>query len=101
MDGGRYQGRELNPDTQSRWREDKVLTVSSYLAGDGAEQQPQLLLTTYVATARDAGAFAPMAAVEADRRGYRGAAVAIGMGDGGNWLDPIFQREFHLDSRII
>jgi hypothetical protein len=101
MDGGRYQSRAVNPETQSRWREDKVLTVSSYLPGDGAEQEPQLLLSTYVATARDAGAFAPMAAVEAERRGYRGAAVAIGMGDGGNWLDPIFQQELHLDGRII
>lgn len=101
MDGGRYQGREVDPDTQSRWREDKVLTVSSYLPGDGADRKPQLLLTTHVATARDAKAFGRMAAVEADRRGYRAAAVAIGMGDGGNWIDPLFDREFRLDARII
>ena len=36
MDGGRFQGREKNPDTDSRWKEDKVLTVSSYVPGDGA-----------------------------------------------------------------
>lgn len=58
IDGGRYQGRDVDPDTQSRWREDKVLlTVSSYLPGDGAARKPQLLVSTHVATARDAAAY--------------------------------------------
>ena len=39
VDGGRYQGREKDPDTDSRWREQKVLTVSSYLPGDGKEPE--------------------------------------------------------------
>jgi hypothetical protein len=39
MDGGRYQGREKDPDTNSRWREEKVLTISSYLPGDGKDPE--------------------------------------------------------------
>ncbi len=101
LDGGRYQGREVNPDTQSRWREDKVLTVSSYVPGDGRGRKPEPLVTTHVATARDAGALGEMARVEAERRGYRGAEVVIGMGDGGNWIDPLFDREFRLHARVI
>jgi hypothetical protein len=101
MDGGRYQGREINPESQSRWREDKVLTVSSYLPGDGQEKKPQLLLSTHLATSQDSRAFGEMALVEAERRGYRAATVALGMGDGGNWIDPVFDREFRLDARIV
>ena len=108
MDGGRYQGREADPDTKSRWREDKVLSVTTYVPGDGRDaddgddaRRPQPLVTTCVATARDAHALGPMARVEAERRGYRQAAVVIGIGDGGNWIDPLFDREFHLHARII
>ena len=106
MDGGRYQGREKDPQTQSRWHEDKVLSVSTYIPGDGQEgpeaRRPQPLVTTYVATARDAHAFGPMARVEAERRGLRQAQVVIGMGDGGNWIDPLLERqEFRLHARII
>jgi hypothetical protein len=32
MDGGRYQGREKDAGTGSRWHEEKVLTVSSLSA---------------------------------------------------------------------
>lgn len=105
MDGGRYQGREADPDTHSRWREDKVLSVTSYLPGDGREgedaRKPVPLVTTCLATARDAHAFGPMARVEAERRGLRQAEGVIGLGDGGNWLDPLFDREFHLDARVV
>jgi hypothetical protein len=105
MDGGRWQGREKNADTQSRWREDKVLTVSTYVPGEGGEgpeaRKPKPLVTTYVATTRDAGAFGPMARVEAERRGLRQAEVVIGMGDGGNWIDPLLERQFRLHARII
>jgi hypothetical protein len=104
-DGGRYQCREKDPQTQSRWREDKVLSVTTYIPGNGLEgpdaQRPQALVTTYVATARDAHAFGQMARVEAERRGLRQAEVVIGMGDGGNWIDPLFEREFCLQARII
>ena len=105
MDGGRYQGRDVNPETNSRWREDKVLSVTTYVPGDGGEgedaRRPQPLVTTCVATARDAHAFGPMARVEAERRGLRQAEVVIGIGDGGNWIDPLFDREFRLEARII
>ena len=33
MDGGRYQGREKDLESGSRWREEKVLTISSYVPG--------------------------------------------------------------------
>jgi len=105
VDGGRWQSRDKDPDTNSRWREDKVASISSYLPGDGGDgpdaRKPQLLVTTHVATTGDAEAFGPMALVEAERRGYRQAEVVIGMGDGGNWINPLFDREFRLDARII
>lgn len=105
MDGGRYQGREADPETGSRWREDKVLSVTTYVPGDGGDaadaRKPQPLVTTCVATARDAHAFGPMARVEAERRGLRQAEVVIGLGDGGNWIDPLLEREFRLDARVI
>ena len=105
VDGGRWQGREKDPATDSRWREDKVLSVSSYIPGDGRDspdaRKPAPLVTTHVATARDAAAFGTMARVEAERRGYRQAEVVIGIGDGGNWIDPLFEREFKLHARII
>lgn len=105
MDGGRWQGREKNPETGSRWREDKVLTVTSYVPGDGREgegaREPAPLVRTHLATSRDAGAFGTMARVEAERRGYRDAEVVIGMGDGGNWIDPLLEREFRVRARIV
>jgi hypothetical protein len=101
LDGGRYQGREVDPDTHTRWREDKVLSVSSYIPGDGGERKPRPLVTTHLATARDAQALGEMARVEAERRGYRQAEVVIGMGDGGNWIDPLFDRQFRLHARVI
>ena len=105
MDGGRYQGREKDPETKSRWREDKVLAVTTYIPGDGKDdpdaRKPQPLVTTYVATTGDAHAFGEMARVEAERRGLRQAQRAIGMGDGGNWIDPCFEREFRMEARII
>jgi hypothetical protein len=101
MDGGRWQSRQKDEKSGSRWREEKVLSVSSYIPGDGKQNAPQPLVTTYVATAQDALAFGKLARVEAERRGLRGAQQVIGMGDGGNWLDPIFEREFRLLARII
>ena len=101
VDGGRYQSRDKDPQTQSRWREEKVLTLSSYVSGDGREKKPQVLVSTHLATSRETHAFGAMARVEAERRGYRSAEVVIGMGDGGNWIDPLFEREFHVHARII
>jgi hypothetical protein len=106
MDGGRWQGREKDAETGSRWREDKVLTVTSYVPGDGREDEddarrPAALVRTHLATCRDAHAFGVMARVEAERRGYRQAATVIAMGDGGNWIDPLLEREFRVAARVV
>jgi len=106
MDGGRYQGREKDPETGSRWHEEKVLTVSSYLPGDGKEREeggrpPQKLVTTHLATTLPAKAFGPLARVEAERRGLRQATEVIALGDGGNWIDPLLLLHFHVLARII
>jgi hypothetical protein len=106
MDGGRYQSREKDVETGSRWREEKVLTISSYLPGDGKEQTeggrpPQKLVTTHLATAQPVKAFGPLARVEAERRGLRQAQEVIALGDGGNWIDPLLTAFFHVRARII
>lgn len=101
MDGGRIQGRELNGETGTRWREDKVLTVSSYLRGDGQDRPPQKLVNTYLATMGDSGAFGKLAVVEAERRGLRSAEQVIVMGDGGAWIDTQWEEHFSLNPRII
>ena len=105
MDGGRWQGRQKDPETGNRWRENKVLSVSSYVPGDGREgndaRKPAPLVRTHLATSRDAAAFGTMARVEAERRGYRQALTVIAMGDGGNWIDPLLEREFRVRARII
>ena len=91
--------------TEARWKADKVCNVTTYLPGDGRDaedaRRPEPLVTTCVATARDAKAFGPMVRLEAERRGLRQAEVVIGRGDGGNWLDPIFDGRFQLHARII
>jgi hypothetical protein len=105
MDGGRWQSRDKDAETGSRWREDKVLTVTSYVPGDGRDaddaRRPAPLVRTHVATAADAAAFGTMARVEAERRGYRQAEVVIAMGDGGNWIDPLVAREFRVAARVV
>jgi hypothetical protein len=106
MDGGRYQNREKDAETGSRWREEKVLTVSSYIPGDGKPEEeggrrPQKLVTTQVATAQAVKAFGSLARVEAERRGLREAEEVIALGDGGNWIDPLLATFFHVLARII
>lgn len=101
VDGGRWQSREENPETHSRWREDKVCAIATYLPGDGKENQPQRLVTTYTATARDAENFGPMCRLEAERRGLRQAEQVIALADGGNWIDPLLERHFRGYVRII
>ena len=104
LDGGRWQSREKNAETGSRWREDKVCTVTSYIPGDGKEgeeaRKPQKLVTTHVATTDDCRAFGPLARVEAERRGIRAAAEVIVIGDCGNWIDPIQEQHFGCHARI-
>lgn len=102
MDGGRVQARDKQEETNSRWREDKVCAVTSYLPGDGTrERPPQPLVTTYTATMDDAQAFGQMVRLEAERRGLRQANTVLVMGDAGNWIDPLNQRERLGDQRIV
>ena len=100
VDGGRVQFREKNQQTGSRWRENKVCTVSSYLPGDGREQEPQKLVTTHVATMLDAAAFGVVARLEAERRGLRQAERVILIADCGNWIDPLWLKQFPCHERI-
>jgi hypothetical protein len=101
MDGGRVQTREKSQETGSRWKEDKVLTITSCLKGDGQEKPPTKLLSTYVATMNDARAFSLLARMEAERRGIRNAVEVIGIHDGGNWIDPLWEERFSCHTRIL
>lgn len=102
MDGGRVQTREKQGENGSRWREDKVGAITSYLPGDGtAEHRPEPLVTTYVATMGKTEAFGKLVHVEAERRGLRQAKTVLVMGDGGNWIDPLSERERLHDHRIV
>lgn len=92
-DGGRVQMTEKNPETGSRWREDKVLTVTSYVSGDGKEKSPAPLITTHVASMVKTEEFGRLARVEMERRGYHGAAKVLAIADCGNWIDPLLARE--------
>ena len=106
MDGGRYQGREKDPDTGSRWREEKVLTVSSYLPGDGkdpadggrARRSWSRRTWRRRGRPRRSGRW----------RGWRPSGAGCGrpgqviaLGDGGNWIDPLLAAYFHVLARII
>jgi hypothetical protein len=101
LDGGRVQMKDKDPDTKSRWKEDKVASFTSYLPGDGKDKEPQKLVTTYVATMQDARAFGPMVSVEAYRRGLWQAPVVLNISDGGNWIDPLAELQKLADVRII
>lgn len=101
MDGGRVQTREKSEETGSRWKEDKVLTITSCLKGDGQEKPPVKLVTTCIATMQDAHAFGKMARVEAEKRGIRRAAEVIGIHDGGNWIDPLWETHFAAHHRVL
>ena len=101
MDGGRVQTREKNEETGSRWKEDKVLTITSCLKGDGQEKPPVKLVTTCMATMEDAHAFGKLARVEAEKRGIRKAVEVIGIHDGGNWIDPVWEKHFAAHPRIL
>ncbi len=109
MDGGRVQTREKQGENGSRWRENKVGAITSYLPGDGTKDHPpQPLVTTYVATMGKTEPFGKLLHVEAERRGLRRdpgrdrqAQTVLVMGDGGNWIDPLSTRERLHDYRIV
>ena len=100
VDGGRVQMRDKDEETDSRWREDKVAAISTYLPGDGAEQQPKQLVTTYQATMGDVAQFEPLVRLEAEKRGLRQADQVLVIADGGNWIDPLVERQFRSYVRI-
>ncbi len=99
-DGGRVQMKEKDSETGSRWREDKVLTVTSYVAGDGKEKEPEPLVTTHMASMSKTDELGRLARVEAERRGCQYASQVLGIADCGNWIDPLFEREFPGIERI-
>ena len=102
MDGGRVQTREKQGENGSRWREDKVCALTSYLPGDGTKAHPpRPLVTTYAATMEKTEVFGKLVHVEAERRGLRQASTVLVLGDGGNWIDPLSARERLHDQRIV
>ena len=101
MDGGRVQTREKSDETGSRWKEDKVLTITSCLKGDGEKRPPEKLLSTCMATMEDARAFGKLARLESEKRGIRRAVEVIGIHDGGNWIDPLWEEHFGCHPRIL
>jgi hypothetical protein len=101
LDGGRVQGKDPDAESGSRWREDKVATLTTYLPGDGKDKDPEPLVSSTVATMRDAAAFGPMVRLEAERRGVRQAVQLLAICDGGNWIDPLLEKHFGALVRII
>lgn len=105
MDGGRVQEREKDPESQSRWHEDKVLTISSYLKGPprepGGDPEPMRLVTTYAGTMQNSVKFGQLARVEAEGRGIRQAQEVIVIGDGASWIDTVAGEHFGCHTRII
>jgi hypothetical protein len=99
-DGGRVHTTEINPKTGKRWREDKVGVVVSYQPGDDT-REPQPLVKTHIATMAEAETFGRHLRVEAERRGVTRAREAIVLGDGGNWIDSVAEREFPGLPRVI
>jgi hypothetical protein len=101
LDGGRVQGREKDPSSGSRWREDKVMTITSYTPGDGNERDPKALVTTCVATMGDSRAFGKLVRVEAERRGVRQARRVLNISDGAAWIDTQHQEHLGRHERIV
>jgi hypothetical protein len=101
MDGGRVQEREKDAASGSRWHENKVLTITSYLPGDGKDRPPQALVTTYLATMAPSADFGKLARLEAERRGIRQATRVQVLGDAGNWIDTLHQEHFPCHPRTV
>lgn len=102
MDGGRVQKRRKNADG-TRWSEDKVLTVTSFIPGDGTDDGPgpQKLLSSYLATMQGVEKFGRLARLEAERRGVRDAGQVVLLGDGATWIDGVAQKHFPRAARIV
>jgi len=100
VDAGKVQTCDVDPQTGSRWRDNKIATVSTYVRGDG-KQEPRALVTTHVATMERTGNFGKLVRLEAEKRGLSLAKEAIALGDGGNWIDPLLEREVPVRQRIV
>lgn len=100
VDGGRVHTTEVNPETGSRWREDKVACVASVRPGRDGEK-PKPLVQTYVATMDKSEPFGEGVRLEAEKRGARRAEQVIVMGDGADWIDSLALREFPGAVRIV
>ena len=100
VDAGKVQTCDVDPQTGSRWRDNKIATVSTYVRGDG-KQEPQALVTTHVATMERTGNFGKLVRLEAEKRGLSLAKEAIALGDGGNWIDPLLSAKFPYGSASL
>lgn len=105
IDGGRVQNR-LKNEEGSRWREDKLATVSTALPGNPkaakeADRQPSMLVTTHVATMGDAKAIGKLARVEAEKRMLCHAQQVVVLGDGAAWIDGVCEEHFGCHARIV
>lgn len=101
VDAGKVQMCDPDPQTGSRWRDDKVAALISYSPGDGDDRPPEPLVTTHVATREDVHVFERLVRVEAHRRGIAQAEQVLFLSDGGNWTDPLLERAFPEATRII
>lgn len=105
MDGGRVQERQKDPQSDSRWHEDKVLTISSYHKTrprePGENPEPARLVTTYLGTMQGSVKFGQLARVEAERRGIRQALEVVVIGDGASWIDTLAEEHFACHTRIL
>jgi hypothetical protein len=101
MDGGRYQSRQKDPESQSRWKEDKIASFTSYLPGNGQGKAPEALVRSYVASTCGSGAFGPLVKFEALARGASRAQVVVNISDGAGWIDTIEQQQHLADVRIV
>lgn len=101
MDGGRVQMREKDPESLSRWTENKVASFTTYRPGDGRDQAPVPLVTTYVATLEKVEGFGPQVALEAQRRGLASATTVLNISDGAAWIDLLAEKWRVADVRIV
>jgi hypothetical protein len=105
IDGGRVQNRLKNEDG-SRWREDKLVTVSTALLGDPKARRKQdreatMLVTTHVATMGEAAEIGKLARVEAEKRMLCRAQEVVVLGDGAAWIDGVCEDHFAHHVRIV
>ena len=101
MDGGRVQMREKDADSESRWRENKVASFTTYNPGDGRDKAPKPLVSTYVATMGKVESFGQQVALEAARRGLAMAKLVLNISDGAAWIDFLAEKWRVADVRII